>query len=186
MHADTGLVHPWKRICQYRPFTGYCVFFSCFHIPQRRIPEIRRFRHPVLDCHYHVPDRPSVFRHQPAEAQEHREALAQLKGKSPCGIEHAFPVAAAALRILLKLPETMTTLYFVGMTALSLIFYIPINKLAPKLGKKKLIVVAFVIFSLSYLYTGFLGMNCSFIHFMNLLCNHLHSYRISWLILFSS
>ena len=58
---------------------------------------------------------------------------------------------------LLKLPETMTTLYFVGMTALSLIFYIPINKLAPKLGKKKLIVVAFVIFSLSYLYTGFLG-----------------------------
>jgi len=58
---------------------------------------------------------------------------------------------------LLKLPETMTTLYFVGMTALSLIFYIPINKLAPKLGKKKLIVVAFVIFSSSYLYTGFLG-----------------------------
>ena len=58
---------------------------------------------------------------------------------------------------LLKLPETMTTIYFVGMTALSLIFYIPINKLAPKLGKKKLILTAFVIFALSYLYTGFLG-----------------------------
>lgn len=58
---------------------------------------------------------------------------------------------------LLRLPETMTTLYFVGMTALSLVFYIPINKLAPKLGKKKLILAAFVIFSLSYLYTGFLG-----------------------------
>lgn len=58
---------------------------------------------------------------------------------------------------LLKLPETMTTLYFVGMTALSLLFYIPINKLAPKLGKKKLILAAFAIFSLSYLYTGFLG-----------------------------
>ena len=58
---------------------------------------------------------------------------------------------------LLKLPETMTTLYFVGMTALSLVFYIPINKLAPKLGKKKLILTAFVIFSFSYLYTGFLG-----------------------------
>ena len=30
---------------------------------------------------------------------------------------------------LLKLPETMTTLYFVGMTALSLVFYVPVNKL---------------------------------------------------------
>lgn len=58
---------------------------------------------------------------------------------------------------LLKLPETMTTLYFVGMTALSLVFYIPINKLAPKLGKKKLILAAFGIFAFSYLYTGFLG-----------------------------
>ena len=58
---------------------------------------------------------------------------------------------------LLKLPETMTTIYFVGMTALSLVFYIPINKLAPELGKKKLILAAFAIFALSYLYTGFLG-----------------------------
>ncbi|MDE6218953.1 MAG: MFS transporter [Lachnospiraceae bacterium] len=58
---------------------------------------------------------------------------------------------------LLKLSETMTTIYFVGMTALSLVFYIPINRLAPKLGKKKLILAAFVIFALSYLYTGFLG-----------------------------
>lgn len=58
---------------------------------------------------------------------------------------------------LLKLPETMTTIYFVGMTALSLIFYIPINKLAPRLGKKKLILGAFGIFILSFLYTGFLG-----------------------------
>lgn len=58
---------------------------------------------------------------------------------------------------LLKLPETNTTIYFVGMTALSLVFYIPINKLAPKLGKKKLILAAFGIFALSFLYTGFLG-----------------------------
>ncbi len=54
---------------------------------------------------------------------------------------------------LLKLPETMTTLYFVGMTGLSLVFYIPINKLAPKFGKRKLILGAFGIFALSYLYT---------------------------------
>lgn len=58
---------------------------------------------------------------------------------------------------LLKLPESMTTLYFVGMTALSLIFYIPINKLTPRLGKKKLILFAFGIFCCAYLYTGFLG-----------------------------
>ncbi len=58
---------------------------------------------------------------------------------------------------LLKLPETMTTIYFVGMTALSLVFYIPINKLAPKFGKKKLILMAFAVFALSYLYTAFLG-----------------------------
>lgn len=58
---------------------------------------------------------------------------------------------------LLKLPETMTTLYFVAMTALSLVFYVPINKLTPKLGKKKMILFAFGIFSLAYLYTGFIG-----------------------------
>ena len=58
---------------------------------------------------------------------------------------------------LLQLPENMTTLYFVGMTALSLVFYVPINKLAPKLGKKKLILFAFVIFFCAYFYTGFLG-----------------------------
>ncbi len=58
---------------------------------------------------------------------------------------------------LLKLPESMTTVYFVGMTALSLIFYVPINKLTPKFGKKKLILVAFGIFCLAYLYTGCLG-----------------------------
>ncbi len=58
---------------------------------------------------------------------------------------------------LLKLPETMTTIYFVGMTAISLVFYIPINKLTPKLGKKRLITFAFVIFCAAYFYTGFLG-----------------------------
>ena len=58
---------------------------------------------------------------------------------------------------LLKLPETMTTLDFVGMTALSLVFYIPVNKLTPKLGKKKMILFAFAVFSLAYFYTGFMG-----------------------------
>lgn len=58
---------------------------------------------------------------------------------------------------LLKLPETMTTIYFVGMTAISLVFYIPVNKLTPRFGKKKLITFAFVIFCAAYFYTGFLG-----------------------------
>ncbi len=58
---------------------------------------------------------------------------------------------------LLKLPESMTTLYFVGMTAVSLVFYLPVNKLAPRLGKKKLMVFGFVIFCAAYFYTGFLG-----------------------------
>lgn len=46
---------------------------------------------------------------------------------------------------------------FVGMTALSLVFYIPVNKLTPKLGKKKMILFAFAVFSLAYFYTGFMG-----------------------------
>lgn len=58
---------------------------------------------------------------------------------------------------LLKLPESMTTLYFVSMTALSLVFYIPINKIAPQTGKKKLILLAFGVFSCAFLYTGFIG-----------------------------
>ncbi|MDO4522032.1 MAG: MFS transporter [Eubacteriales bacterium] len=58
---------------------------------------------------------------------------------------------------LLKLPETMTTLYFVGMTALSLVFYLPINKLTPKFGKKKLMLFAFAVFGAAFFYTGFIG-----------------------------
>ncbi len=58
---------------------------------------------------------------------------------------------------LLKLDESMSTVYFVLMTALSLIFYIPINKLTPKLGKKKLILTAFVIFTICFVYTASMG-----------------------------
>lgn len=43
------------------------------------------------------------------------------------------------------------------MTALSLVFYIPVNKLTPKLGKKKMILFAFAVFSFAYFYTGFMG-----------------------------
>ena len=58
---------------------------------------------------------------------------------------------------LLKLDESMSTVYFVLMTALSMLFYVPINKLTPKLGKKKLILFAFTVFTLSFLYTACFG-----------------------------
>ncbi len=58
---------------------------------------------------------------------------------------------------LLKLEESMSTVYFVLMTALSLIFYVPVNKLTPKFGKKKIILAAFAIFTASFVFTAFFG-----------------------------
>ncbi|MDV3427504.1 MAG: MFS transporter [Bacillota bacterium] len=58
---------------------------------------------------------------------------------------------------LLKLPETMTTIFFVAMTALSLVFYIPINMLTSKFGKKKMVLFAFTGFSIAFAYTAFCG-----------------------------
>ncbi len=58
---------------------------------------------------------------------------------------------------LLKLDESMSTVYFVLMTALSVLFYVPVNKLTPKLGKKKLILIAFCVFTVSFVYTAFFG-----------------------------
>ena len=58
---------------------------------------------------------------------------------------------------LLKLDESMSTVYFVLMTALSVLFYVPVNKLTPRFGKKRLILCAFVIFTLSFLYTACFG-----------------------------
>ncbi len=58
---------------------------------------------------------------------------------------------------LLKLNESMSTLYFVGMTALSVLFYPLVSRLTPKFGKKKLILIAFCIFTVAFLYTACLG-----------------------------
>lgn len=59
--------------------------------------------------------------------------------------------------ILLRLEESMSTVLFVMMTALSLVFYIPINKFAIKLGKKKLVCFAFFVFTIAYIYTSLCG-----------------------------
>lgn len=58
---------------------------------------------------------------------------------------------------LLGLSESMTTVYFVAMTALSLVFYLPINKFSPKVGKRKIMLIGFVAFTLAYVFTGVLG-----------------------------
>lgn len=58
---------------------------------------------------------------------------------------------------LLKLDRGMSTIYFVGMTALSILFYPLVSKLTPKFGKKKLILIAFCIFTVAFGYTACLG-----------------------------
>lgn len=63
---------------------------------------------------------------------------------------------------LLELPENMSTVYFVAMTALSLVFYVPINMIAKKVGKKKLVLIAFAMFGIAYLYTAFFGSDLGF------------------------
>ncbi len=58
---------------------------------------------------------------------------------------------------LLQLEEGMSTIYFVGMTALSVMFYPLVSMLTPRFGKKKLILIAFCIFTAAFLYTACLG-----------------------------
>lgn len=58
---------------------------------------------------------------------------------------------------LLKLPESMATLFFLIMSGLSFIFYVPVNILTKKAGKKTMVLIAFVIFSVGYIFTGLTG-----------------------------
>ncbi|WP_143247232.1 MFS transporter [Bifidobacterium breve] len=58
---------------------------------------------------------------------------------------------------LLKLPETTTTIYFVLMTGVSVLFYLPVNILANRVGKKRLLLIAFVIFACAFAFAGALG-----------------------------
>ena len=62
------------------------------------------------------------------------------------------------ITVLMKLPDSMSFLLFAIMTGLSLVFYVPINKLTAKLGKKKLVAFAFVFYSFVFLVTTFCGM----------------------------
>lgn len=58
---------------------------------------------------------------------------------------------------LMGLPENMFTPMFVGMTACSLIFYLPINHFVEKFGKKKMVIFAFAMFTLTYTITALSG-----------------------------
>ncbi|WP_028510755.1 MFS transporter [Ruminococcus sp. NK3A76] len=58
---------------------------------------------------------------------------------------------------LIGLDADKTFILFATMTAMSLVFYAPVNILAKKLGKKKLVISAFIFFSLVFLFTAFAG-----------------------------
>ncbi len=58
---------------------------------------------------------------------------------------------------LMGLGSDKSFLLFAIMTAMSLVFYAPVNILAKKMGKKKLVMGAFVFFSLVFLFTSFAG-----------------------------
>lgn len=59
---------------------------------------------------------------------------------------------------LLELEETMTTNYFILMMFVSFLFYMPVNIAAKKLGKKKLVVIGFIVFALVFLFSTFMGL----------------------------
>ena len=59
---------------------------------------------------------------------------------------------------LIGLGEDKTFMLFAIMTVMSLVFYAPVNIFAKKLGKKKLVIAAFVFFSFVFLFTAFAGM----------------------------
>lgn len=61
------------------------------------------------------------------------------------------------ITMLMGLPDSMTFVLFAGMTVLSLLFYAPVNKLAKKMGKKKLVSFAFFFFSVAFAVTALSG-----------------------------
>lgn len=58
---------------------------------------------------------------------------------------------------LLGLSESMSTIYFVAMTALSLVFYVPVNLLTKRFGKRSLVLTAFLMFAICFGYTALMG-----------------------------
>ena len=59
---------------------------------------------------------------------------------------------------LMKLPETMTTILYVGMTLLSFLCYPLVNFLAHRMNKKKLVLIGFIGLSCAYIITAISGL----------------------------
>ena len=59
---------------------------------------------------------------------------------------------------LMKLPETFTTILYVAMTLLSFACYMPVNALAHRMNKKKLVLIGFVGLSIVYVITAVSGL----------------------------
>ena len=59
---------------------------------------------------------------------------------------------------LMKLPETFTTILYVAMTLLSFACYMPVNMLAHRMNKKKLVLIGFAGLSAVYLITAVSGL----------------------------
>ncbi|MFA9465072.1 MAG: MFS transporter [Velocimicrobium sp.] len=58
---------------------------------------------------------------------------------------------------LLGLDTAMSGVYFIIMSVLSVVFYMPVNIISRKVGKKILVLFAFALFSIAYLFTSFFG-----------------------------
>ena len=56
---------------------------------------------------------------------------------------------------LLGLPEAFQSMFLVLMTAISLLFYVPINMITAKVGKKNMVVFAFAMFTAVFAFTSF-------------------------------
>lgn len=61
------------------------------------------------------------------------------------------------ITILLKLPDTMFGVLFMGLGVGSFLFYVPINLIAKKMGKKKLLIIAFSLFVIVFIFGSLLG-----------------------------
>jgi len=59
--------------------------------------------------------------------------------------------------VLLELDKAVYSQYMIILFALSFLFYVPVNLIAQKIGKKKLLVFAFVLYSLVYVIAAMLG-----------------------------
>lgn len=60
--------------------------------------------------------------------------------------------------VLMKLPEAYSTILYIAMTLMSVICYVPVNRLMQRFPKKKLVMTAFLGMCIVFLITGLSGM----------------------------